>query len=95
MAPVPVVNVVEVPCITLDSLLPKGANFIKIDIEGAEVAAIRGCQDLPRWKGTVFLVECHDTFSGVEQELARLGKRVIRIPHPLHAHPGHCWAIGE
>jgi FkbM family methyltransferase len=95
MAPVPVVEEVQVPCLTLDDACEDGADFVKIDIEGGEVLALRGCVDAGRWSRTLFVVECHDTFNDVEAELYRLGKRVTRIPHPLVAHPGHCWAIGE
>lgn len=95
MAPVPVIDEITVPCISLDDVCEDGADFVKLDIEGGEVLALQGCVDAGRWSRTVFVVECHDTFSDVERELARLGKRVTRIPHPLVAHPGHCWAIGE
>ena len=95
MAPVPVVEEQEIACFTLDDTCDHGADFVKIDIEGGEVLALQGCVDVMKWSRTLFVVECHDTFSDVERELARLGKRVTRIPHPLVAHPGHCWAIGE
>lgn len=95
MAPVPVVEEKTVSCFSLDDACGNGADFVKIDIEGGEVLALQGCVDVLKWQRSVFLVECHDTFSDVERELARLGKRVTRIPHPLVAHPGHCWAIGE
>jgi FkbM family methyltransferase len=95
MAPVPVIEETQVACFSLDDACGNGADFVKMDIEGGEVLALQGCVDILKWERTVFLVECHDTFSDVERELARLGKRVTRIPHPLMAHPGHCWAIGE
>jgi FkbM family methyltransferase len=95
MAPVSVIQELQVPCFTLDDTCHQGADFVKIDIEGGEVLALQGCVDVLKWARTMFVVECHDTFSDVERELARLGKRVTRIPHPLVAHPGHCWAIGE
>ena len=97
MQDAPVAKSAEVDCITLDSILEGGADFVKMDIEGGETAALAGCKDDGRWDRTVFLVECHDTFSEVERELLRLGKRVARIPHPYYpsAHPGHCWAIAE
>lgn len=97
MAPVPVVETKTVDTFTLDELLDEGADFVKIDIEGGEVAALQGCVDKKRWSRTAFVVECHDTFAEVAAELERLGKNVTRIPHPLAGacHPGHCWAIGE
>lgn len=85
----------QVVCYSLDDLCPTGADLVKIDIEGGEVAALRGCEDEKSWKRTVFVVECHDTFDAVSEQLVRLGKKVTHVRHPLHAHPGHCWAIGE
>ena len=95
MAPVPVVQEMQIACFSLDDACGNGADFVKIDIEGGETLALQGCVDVLKWERTVFVVECHDTFSDVNRELARLGKQVTRIPHPLLAHPGHCWAIGE
>lgn len=90
-----VVGTVEVLCQTLDSLCPEGADLVKIDIEGGEEAALRGCSGDGRWKRTHFIIECHDTFDSINMELLRLGKRVEKVPHPsIGAHPGHCWAIG-
>ena len=95
MAPVPVVEEKAVQCFSLDDACGNGADFVKIDIEGGEVVALQGIVDVLKWSRTLFVVECHDTFYDVERELARIGKRVTRIPHPLVSHPGHCWAIGE
>jgi FkbM family methyltransferase len=95
MKPVPVIEELQVPCITLDDACEDGADLVKIDIEGGEVLALSGCLDAGRWSRTVFIVECHDNYADVESELVRLGKKVSKIPHPLVAHPGHCWALGE
>lgn len=96
MRPVPAVEKVVVSSLSLDDACENGADLVKIDIEGGEVRALQGCVDAGRWARTLFVVECHDTFAGVAEELERLGKRVTRIPHPLaNVHPGHCWAIGE
>lgn len=95
MANVPVIATETVAVVSLDELLADGADFVKMDIEGGEVAALAGCKDVGRWERTFFVVECHDTFSAVRAELERLGKKVTRIIHPYHSHPGHCWAIGE
>lgn len=94
-AAAPVHEVVTVKAHTLDGLCPQGADFIKIDIEGAEVAVLSAAS-ASVWARATFLVECHDTFDGVAKELERLGKAVERVPHPIAgAHPGHCWAIGR
>ena len=68
---------------------------MKIDTEGGVLLALAGCRSSDAWGRTFFIVECHDTFDGVEAELKRLGKAVTHVPHPLDAHPGHCWAIGK
>jgi FkbM family methyltransferase len=92
---VTVIEELQVPCITLDDSCEDGADFVKMDIEGGEVIALRGCLDAGRWSRTIFLVECHDTYSDVEAELVRLGKTVTKIAHPLGgSHPLHCWALG-
>jgi FkbM family methyltransferase len=91
-----VVEEIQVACLTLDDACEDGADLVKIDIEGGEVLALRGCLDAGRWSRTVFIVECHDTYDDVYAELVRLGKAVTKIPHPFPgAHPSHCWALGE
>jgi len=90
----PVVDRQDVLVISMDDLFPDGADFVKMDIEGGEAAALRGCLKLDNWSRTAFVVECHDTFAEVSHELQRLGKTVERIPHPSPGHPGHCWAVG-
>lgn len=94
-ADVPPIASQVLPCVTLDDLSSEGADFVKIDVEGGECEVLSGCRDTERWRRTVFLVECHDTFDDVLRELTRLGKTASMIPHPFPAHPGHCWAIGE
>jgi FkbM family methyltransferase len=95
-APAPVMDVITVPAITLDEACPDGADFVKIDVEGAEVAVLRGCERRESWERTVFVVECHDTRRGVAEELWRLGKTLQLIRHPdTTAHREHCWIIAE
>lgn len=85
----------QIECITLDDLCPSGADFVKIDIEGAEILALEGCKDQERWMHSVFVVECHNTYRKVHEHLLRLRKEIRVIKHPLFgAHPGHCWMIG-
>jgi FkbM family methyltransferase len=91
----PVRDVVTVHGFTLDALCPHGADFIKIDIEGAEVDVL-AVASAGVWSRATFLVECHATFDQVVKELMRLGKDVERVPHPhSDAHPDHCWAVGR
>ena len=91
----PVEKSVSVPCITMDTAFPAGADFVKIDIEGGEVAALDGCSDAARWRRTAFVVECHNTATAVQERLLGLGKRIQLYRHPSPtAHPGHCWLIG-
>lgn len=90
----PVVDVTTVRGVTLDSICPIGADFVKIDVEGAEVAVLAAATK-SIWTKATFLVECHDTFAAVTRCLELLGKAVERVPHPYQSHPGHCWAIGR
>jgi FkbM family methyltransferase len=90
----PVEEAVTVKGVTLESICPIGADFVKIDIEGAEVDVLSALV-VGTWRRATFCVECHDTFAGVARELERLGKAIERIPHPYQSHPGHCWAIGR
>jgi FkbM family methyltransferase len=92
----PVIESVDVPTTSLDLAAPDGADFVKIDVEGAEVLVLRGCKNLQGWSRTFFIVECHNTRPAVAEELWRLGKRVSLVRHIYaSAHPGHCWLIGE
>jgi FkbM family methyltransferase len=86
-----------VDCICLDDICSSSkADFVKIDIEGGETLALRGCRNISLWKDTVFLIECHDTYDDIVEELQRLDKQFIKINHPLEgAHPGHCWIIAK
>ena len=92
--PAPVVEQQAVDCCTLNDIAKDGADFVKIDVEGAEPEILSACER-GVWDRTVFVVECHDTFDSVCGHLVRLGKMVTRIPHPSPtAHRGHCWAVG-
>jgi hypothetical protein len=85
-----------VECITLDDITTENPDFIKIDIEGAETLALKGCKNISKWLNTLFLVECHNTFEEVTKELYRLNKSYIKIDHPLPgASKDHCWIIAK
>lgn len=97
-ANVDVLEKVVVPCVTLDDLaLQYGPpDFIKIDIEGAEVEALAGatheCFRRCRW-----LIEAHDTRVPLAQQILRLGYEQCHLllhPHPQAA-PGHEWIFLE
>lgn len=91
----PVFDIVKVKSYTINELSPNGADFIKIDTEGSEVS-ILSVADYSTWQTTTFLVECHNTFELVCNELTRLNKDITRISHPSQgAHRGHCWALGK
>lgn len=92
----PYIEEQKIECMSMDDIMTDGADFVKIDIEGAEVLALQGCQDINKWQKTTFLIECHDTYEEVEKQLTRLNKKSLKIKHPFSdAHPGHCWIIAE
>jgi FkbM family methyltransferase len=56
---------ITVPSSTLDELFPKRApDFIKVDVEGAELAVLRGAKRILAQGETIFLIELHDWPSG-------------------------------
>jgi len=52
---------VKIDCITLDNLLSelniKSVNFIKMDIEGAEIEALQGCQTILKSESVKWVIE--------------------------------------
>lgn len=94
-AAAPVCELALVCAVTLDEVCPSGADFVKIDIEGAE-AMVLSAASPATWSRATFVVECHNTFAAVSGQLRRLRKSVELVRHPhATAHPGHCWAIGK
>ena len=85
-------------CVTLDSLAEQHGppDFIKIDIEGGEVEALKGAT-ANCFRRAVWLIEVHDTYDDVAKELTRLGySEVLAITHPLpKAAKGHEWILAE
>jgi FkbM family methyltransferase len=92
-----VVEVVEratVQAVTLDDLACEYGppDFIKLDIEGAEVQALVGAT-LPCFSRCRWLIESHNMSGPVGEQLQRLGFvtcQVIKHPHS-NAAPGHEW----
>jgi len=91
---VDVVCIARVPFVTLDELLAKypTVDFVKLDIEGGEVEALRGAR-LQHWASVRWLIESHNMTEAACLELARIGfQRVEIIRHPSQdAAPGHEW----
>jgi len=92
--PVDTVCIATVRFVTLDDLANKHGNvdFVKVDIEGAEVEALRGARN-PRWRSVRWLIESHNMTEAVLLELARMGFESAEIiRHPASdAAPGHEW----
>lgn len=93
-AAVEVVRQVEVATVTLDELAAEYGppQFVKVDIEGGEIAALQGATS-QCYRTCSWLIELHDTRQAVLQEFDRLGySRVQIMPHPspLAGH-GHEW----
>jgi FkbM family methyltransferase len=52
---------ITIPSSTLDELFPKRSpDFIKIDVEGAELAVLKGAKRILAQGETIFLIELHD-----------------------------------
>lgn len=91
---VEVVREVQVATVTLDDLAYEYGppEFVKIDIEGGEVAALQGAR-AECYRSCAWVIEAHDTREDVCRELQRLGYEhviVMRHPHPQAA-KGHEW----
>ena len=97
-AKVEVVEQATVHAVTLDDLYCEHGppNFIKLDIEGAEVQALAGAT-LPCFSRCRWLIESHNCSSAVGEHLQRLGFvtcHLIKHPHDQAA-PGHEWIFVE
>lgn len=93
-----VVNETPIQCVTLDSLAEQYGppNFIKMDIEGGEVEALKGAT-ANCFRRCLWLIEIHDTRQEVLRHMGRLGFPDVQIiEHPLeNAAPGHEWMLAE
>jgi FkbM family methyltransferase len=73
----------QVQCVVLDDRIDAGVlpapDVIKIDIEGSEVAALRGLSRTLRSRNVVVICELHDTNREVLALLSELGYSVINI----------------
>jgi FkbM family methyltransferase len=97
-ASVDVVETVLVGTVTLDEFACQHGppDFVKLDIEGAEVQAMAGAT-LPCFSRCRWLIESHNQSPAVGEQLQRLGYltcRVIKHPHQ-NAAPGHEWIFVE
>jgi len=68
-------NGVEVPCFPIDALRLKDVDFIKLDVEGAEVEALDGATRTIQGSSPVILIELHSTKAKelLEAQLSLLG----------------------
>jgi len=74
--------VIEVPVRTLDSVLeeagaPENFDFLSIDVEGHEIAVLRGF-DIARWRPRLILLEDHVADLSRHRYLNAAGYRIIR-----------------
>lgn len=78
-------DAIEVEVTTLDAVIAEGApppTFIKMDIEGAEVAALAGMAETLRTHRPVVLCEVHQTGPEVEAAFRQIGYSVQPLAEP-------------
>ena len=67
----------QVPVVRLDSLVSAGVlkppDFVKVDVEGAEAAVLRGAETLLRTARPLLLIELHGTNAAMAEALAAQG----------------------
>ncbi len=81
----------------VDSLGLPRLDWIKMDIEGAEVEALKGAmKTLSRYKPTLW-IEFHDTLPELKKLLAEANYEIRGEIHyeatPYHRYPGYLWAV--
>jgi len=74
----------SVPCVRLRSFLSNKCDFLKMDIEGAEVAVIRDCAEALKNVARIF-VECH-SFVTKTQSLGETISLLEKAGFRLHVH---------
>jgi len=80
------INIIRIPAVSLESIFrDRRFDFVKIDIEGAEMEALRGCESHLQNLKNVF-VEFH-SFAGRKQELGELIGMFERNGFRVHIHP--------
>lgn len=84
--PAPGSDSITVNCVRLRDVLKEGCDFLKLDIEGAEVDVIIDCADLLPRVSNIF-VEYH-SFAGREQRLHELMHVLEAAGFRLHIHSG-------
>jgi FkbM family methyltransferase len=73
---------VSVETVTIDAAVARGAqppDVVKLDIEGAEPAALRGMSDTLREHGPAVICEFHDTFAECFEILATAGYATVDL----------------
>jgi FkbM family methyltransferase len=75
-------TIIDVPVRTLDDILieagaPAPIDFVSIDVEGHEVAVLRGF-NIARWRPRLILIEDHVANLATHRALTRAGYRLIR-----------------
>ncbi|MCX8113109.1 MAG: FkbM family methyltransferase [Bacteroidia bacterium] len=79
-----------------ETLALQRVDWIKIDVEGAEVAVLEGAQEvLRRFKPTIWM-ELHDTWAEVETFLTQHGyticEKIEKNSQGLYRRTGYLWA---
>jgi FkbM family methyltransferase len=79
-----------VPAVRLDSVAQSvgRVDFVKIDVEGAEAAVLRGCPDLLSDPGCIFLLEVNEWITEESQEVLEL----LRQDGARHRRDRYAWS---
>ena len=89
-------DTVAVPLVSLDAFgyWTRPVDYMKVDVEGAEVTVLQGAvRTLAAWRPQL-LIEVHNTRNRdwLQARLPDLGYQPQLLPHPHRGvHEGHCW----